>query len=471
MKKRLLTAGISVVLILSAVCAFAACSDTRTDGIFSEGVIAVANEDGLWGYADSNGDVAINYQYAQATPFRNGVAAVAYSSGGKFFIIDKEGAHISGPYDSAAFSKDGKWIVVQNDSGFYGVYDTANKTMKLDCVYDSVSELENGFFLTVYETYYTVTDLSAGTTVAGPFDGNSSADVTYKGTQGKWLFTRTVSAAAEEGGADVVTYKAVDMATGEEYGQTWSEMITYDGWTVMRSVSADGSAVRQWVVTDSAVIEVSNDAVIGRMNDSDTLLVSVSVTDSSDSSHSTVYTLYGENGAQLYTGNTAPVWSGDSYLVCNYDESAGLSFTAAKEGVAYSANVPLPEGHTWADAANFSFYESGAASFEVSYRVRGQDGTEETHNKYMFLSGGNLSEVPEGYTVESAYGGRVVLRNTAADRVGVFDMNMNAVTECIYSGVEVTESGYMIVRLGKAYGVLAEDGTVVMDCVYTAIAA
>lgn len=169
MKKRLLTAGISVVLILSAVCAFAACSDTRTDGIFSEGVIAVANEDGLWGYADSNGDVAINYQYAQATPFRNGVAAVAYSSGGKFFIIDKEGAHISGPYDSAAFSKDGKWIVVKNDSGFYGVYDTANKTMKLDCVYDSVSELENGFFLTCYETYYTVTDLSAGTTVAGPF--------------------------------------------------------------------------------------------------------------------------------------------------------------------------------------------------------------------------------------------------------------------------------------------------------------
>ena len=64
-----------------------------------------------------------------------------------------------------------------------------------------------------------------------------------------------------------------------------------------------------------------------------------------------------------------------------------------------------------------------------------------------------------------------MLRNTAADRVGVFDMNMNAVTECIYSGVEVTESGYMIVRLGKAYGVLAEDGAVVMDCVYTAIAA
>ena len=64
-----------------------------------------------------------------------------------------------------------------------------------------------------------------------------------------------------------------------------------------------------------------------------------------------------------------------------------------------------------------------------------------------------------------------MLRNTAADRVGVFDMNINAVTECIYSGVEVTESGYMIVRLGKADGVLAEDGTVVLDCVYSAIAA
>ena len=190
MKKKLIIAGISVILVLSLVLAFAACNDTLSDGIFSEGVIAVQNEDGLWGYADSNGDMVIDYQYYYALPFSNGVALVSYTSQGVTFLIDTEGNHLAGPYEEAGISEDGKWTVVTENvtlgSDYVGLYDNVNKTMKYDCVYDGIDVLENGYIVLEYAGYLSVVDPATGNTVVDSIEfGNGNDPVVAEKIEGK----------------------------------------------------------------------------------------------------------------------------------------------------------------------------------------------------------------------------------------------------------------------------------------------
>ena len=55
---------------------------------FSCGLLPVRNSSGKWGYVDANGDKAIEYEFEDATPFRNGRAWA--KKGGKWGIIEIE---------------------------------------------------------------------------------------------------------------------------------------------------------------------------------------------------------------------------------------------------------------------------------------------------------------------------------------------------------------------------------------------
>ena len=276
MKKKLIIAGISVILVLSLVLAFAACNDTLSDGIFSEGVIAVQNEDGLWGYADSNGDMVIDYQYYYALPFSNGVAMVMYNSSA-MFLIDTEGNHLAGPFDGVAESIDGKWMIVAEEapSGDYycGLYDNVNKTMKYDCVYDGIDVLENGYIVLEYAGYLSVVDPATGNTVVDSIDfDNGNDSVVAEKIEGKWLITKTTTPAAEEGGADVVTYNAIDMTTGEQLSAAWDTVYTQSDWTILQQSAAETDSAKQWAVMEDTILEIPNGESVQTKHD-DSMLV------------------------------------------------------------------------------------------------------------------------------------------------------------------------------------------------------
>ena len=475
MKKKLIIAGISVILVLSLVLAFAACNDTLSDGIFSEGVIAVQNEDGLWGYADSNGDMVIDYQYYYALPFSNGVALVSYTSQGVTFLIDAEGNHLAGPYEEAGISEDGKWTVVTENvtlgSDYVGLYDNVNKTMKYDCVYDDIDVLENGYITLEYAGYLSVVDPATGNTVVDSIDfGNGNDSVVAEKIEGKWLITKTTTPAAEEGGADVVTYNVIDMTTGEQLSAAWDTIDTQSDWTILQQSAAETDSAKQWAVMEDTILEIPNGESVQTKHD-DSMLVTYS-TVSYEGADATGYTIYGKGGEVLHTGvqNVDTInWSVDHYYVCAYNAESGLTFMVFAGGVKYQPAITIPAGATSVYPTTISVYE-GAISFTLN--VLTEETTEAggtiTQVKNMVMVGENTAEIPAEYTLVRVENGKLVLQ-AANGRVGVFNTDMTAVTECIYTGAEVSESGYIIVQMGTAYGVLAADGATVLDCVYRSI--
>lgn len=477
MKKKLIIAGISVILVLSLVLAFAACNDTLSDGIFSEGVIAVQNEDGLWGYADSNGDMAIGYQYYSATPFCNGVALVSYTSQGVTFLIDAEGNHLAGPYEEAGISEDGKWTVVTENvtlgSDYVGLYDNVNKTMKYDCVYDDIDVLENGYITLEYAGYLSVVDPATGNTVVDSIDfSNGNDSVVAEEIEGKWLITKTTTPAAEEGGADVVTYNAIDMTTGEQLSAVWDTIDTQNGWTILQQNATETDSAKQWAVMEDTLLEIPNGESVQIKYD-DSMLVTYS-TVSHEGADATGYTIYGKGGEVLHTGVNGVddiTWNGDHYYVCAYNAESGFTFLVFADGAEYQPSVSLPAGtaSAYADPASISIYE-GAISFTLYVLTdeTTENGGTITQVKNMVMVGENTAEIPAEYTLVRVENGKLVLQ-AANGRVGVFNTDMTAVTECIYTSAEVSESGYIIVQMGTAYGVLAADGATVLDCVYSSI--
>ena len=74
-------------------------------GIPCEGLIPI-KKDGLWGYLDMGGAVAIAPQFTEAGSFREGVAAVKVS--GKYGYIDRTGKELLLPsYADAGYSLHG----------------------------------------------------------------------------------------------------------------------------------------------------------------------------------------------------------------------------------------------------------------------------------------------------------------------------------------------------------------------------
>ena len=62
---------------------------------YKEGVAAVQNEDGLWGYINEKGELVIPCSFSEATSFENGFAYVQFEKGDPFtverYAIDKDG--------------------------------------------------------------------------------------------------------------------------------------------------------------------------------------------------------------------------------------------------------------------------------------------------------------------------------------------------------------------------------------------
>ena len=93
MKKKLLMV-LAVVLVAALACGLlAGCADPRTDVFFGNGLMPVANKDGFVGYVDEDGNIVIDCQYADASPFYGEYALATYNEE-EYFAIDQKGKQV-----------------------------------------------------------------------------------------------------------------------------------------------------------------------------------------------------------------------------------------------------------------------------------------------------------------------------------------------------------------------------------------
>ena len=154
-------------------------------------------------------------------------------------------------------------------------------------------------------------------------------------------------------------------------------------------------------------------------------------------------------------------------------ENGTFTLNVYKDGAAYTASYKPEAGAESVSVSSWNIDEEGNINFTIGYDVtvtEGENTTTESISKNLVSIGGTTVEIPEEYTYVGVSGGKLILADKARARVGVFNTDMSAVTECIYDDAEVCEGGYIRVSMGECFGVLAPDGSTVLDCVYYGIA-
>lgn len=477
MKKRLLITGIAVIVILATVFALAACNDTLSDGIFSGGSIAVQNEDGRWGYVDSNGEEVLGFDYASATNFVNGVAVVSYADSTEpdskaFYLIDQEGTHLAGPFVSTTRVFDDTMIIVQDrKTQAFGVYDTAAKAFAYECAYTGITPVGETSVVRMESQIsgkngVEYVDLATGTVTMARKAKEKEFTVNLYGGHNFYFYNTT------ENGKDVI--KGVNVLTGAEAG-TWNGGTSSgSGWTYLinNTYDAEGSvtASTYHYVTETAIITLDKAVETPQVRQDGSMLLTAKTAQSADGTNTTTYTLYGKDGAIIYSGTEQLFWINEAYYMIK-TENGTFTLNVYKDGAAYSASAAVPEGASGMNCRWNVTTEENAIDMAISYSVttgEGESAATENVEKQFVSIGGATTEVPEGYLLARVCGGKLVL---AAEngRMGVFNADGTAVTECIYSGALVTDGGYIVVMMGNAFGVLAPDGSVVLDCVFSGI--
>jgi hypothetical protein len=132
-------------------------SDSLFDtGDFKEGMLAVRNKEGSYGFVNDDGALAIPLQFQSVTSFNDGVAKVSLND--KIFYIDKTGKQvdhsepneITKPFDEAPIFYEGLAVVKQGD--FWGVINENNKIV-IDFKFQKRflrSAGDKGFFFSEY---------------------------------------------------------------------------------------------------------------------------------------------------------------------------------------------------------------------------------------------------------------------------------------------------------------------------------
>ena len=460
MKKKLLITVIAVIVVLATVFALAACNDTLSDGIFSGGCIAVMDEYGRWGYVDSNGKEVIGFDYNGASAFVNDVAIVV--QGQRFFLIDKDGEKIGGPYTDIGAVADNTMIILANKEGKYGVYDTAAKAFSYDFVYDAITPVGDTSVVRMESKINSVPGVEYVNLATGSVTmARKTDEVTYvdgnDGAQNFFFYN------AKENNTSVV--KAVNVLTGVEAG-TWNGgNATHNGWRRLlnNTYNAEGTVESQTYhyVTDTALIalDINTETALQKLVGS--MLLTEKTAEGTDGTSTTTYTLYGKDGVVIYSGTEQPGWN----------SSESVYYT--KDGAAYTASYKPEAGAESVSVSSWNIDEEGNIKFSVGYNItltEGENTTTESISKNLVSVSGTTVEIPEEYTNVGVSGGKLILADKARARVGVFNTDMSAVTECIYDDAEVCEGGYIIVSMGECFGVLAPDGSTVLDCVYYGIA-
>lgn len=123
----------------------------KTRSHFSDGMAAVSNQDGLWGFVDESGIEVIPCIYDEVHDFSNGYCVVRGCNGTK--LIDKQGRIIlSGDFQKIEMCEDGCFVVTHDFFGyFFDAYHTTDdygyQTVETQKIFDERKFNTNGELL------------------------------------------------------------------------------------------------------------------------------------------------------------------------------------------------------------------------------------------------------------------------------------------------------------------------------------
>ncbi len=308
MKKKVVIVIALALSVILALTLLAGCAKT-TDSAFSQGMIAV-QKDGLWGFADENGDIAIECKYDSVSPFYGEYAAV--QMGSRSFLIDVKGNDTG--IELASVSVDASVSVAANEdrtllaarekyTGLAGVLSTESGEWVIRAAYDMIDFLEGGLVLVT---------IGSGSGNYGLFDAT---------------------------GAEICPVEYTDCAIGENavimektvQGERVADVFATDGTVISEDVKiADAGTTKGGLAyyeyttpaTDTAAEKV-NQVVPGMNWDKDTSVseliegtTSVYVTEDTATSAegvTTTYSVFKADGTALFNGLTkAPVYYKDT---------------------------------------------------------------------------------------------------------------------------------------------------------------
>lgn len=299
MKKKVVIVIALALSVILALTLLAGCAKT-TDSAFSQGMIAV-QKDGLWGFADENGDIAIDCKYDYVSPFYGEYAAV--EMGDRSFLIDVKGndTGIELASASVAVNEDRTLIAAREKyTGLEGVLSTESGEWVIRAAYDEIDFLEGGLVLVA---------IGSGSDNYGLFDATGAEICPAEYT------------ACAIGENAVIMAKAVQ-------GERVADVFATDGTVISEDVKISGVDVTQGGLayyeyttpaTDTAA-EKTNQVVPGLNWDKDTSVseliegtTSVYVTkDTATSAEGGVtitYSVFKADGTALFNGLTkAPVY-------------------------------------------------------------------------------------------------------------------------------------------------------------------
>ena len=153
MKKKVVIVIALALSVILALTLLAGCAKT-TDSAFSQGMIAV-QKDGLWGFADENGDIAIDCKYDSVLPFYGEYAAV--KMGSRSFLIDVKGNDTGIELASASVdANEDRTLLAAREkyTGLAGVLSTESGEWVIRAAYDGVNFLDGGLVLVAINGYY-----------------------------------------------------------------------------------------------------------------------------------------------------------------------------------------------------------------------------------------------------------------------------------------------------------------------------
>lgn len=159
---------------------------------FSEGLLAVKDNRGAWGYIDYDGNIAIKCNYLSALPFSCGMASVRWTDG-YFVHIDKRGqiCYLGRGFNDADIdfassfteSDKGPFALVYIKGAFYKRYLDGSKDESF-VIKGNISSLSHNMTLgrstLLFDDAWRVSSISAGSRTT-EFNTESSMDSEYKG--------------------------------------------------------------------------------------------------------------------------------------------------------------------------------------------------------------------------------------------------------------------------------------------------
>lgn len=477
MKKRAILAGLLIVTLVLSVAGMAACADKDLEksGVFADGMIAVRNENGLYGYINSKGAEVLPFTYDSAGAFCGGYATV--KRGADWYLIDKEGNSVAGPYKAANIINDTSYMIMQDkDLGLWGIYDLKQGKEISPCLYGNITNYENYLVccaVTGSEGRETPVSADIFLMCNGKFAEVQCAIEDILLVEDTFAVKKTVITQDSE----TLTLKVYNPADGSSYEITGNTGAALDNsseaFYKLTKEDSEGYSVDLYAGVNGVISTEGFDSV----STANGLLICQKTVDGvrktsafnnkgeilADSVNSSDFNMHYVNGTTYYR------------VTVKDAEGTVTAYKYIVNGKLYTVPVAAAAENT---VVNYQFTgmvedlsaKKTYAIFTVDTAVTAE-GSETVHSyaTVLYDSEGAKITLEGKRDIKQIYGDCLVAVDSVTGKYSVLKSDGSIVIAPLYDEIEVVDGGYYKIKLGSKYGVAKADGGILIDCIYNAI--